>query len=92
MIATAGIGDLPISVVDVETTGLHPRGDRIIEIAVVRIEPDGKSRTIFDNLVNPRRPVSATEIHGITDDHGASTSSEARTVAPWTWSPRKHCR
>lgn len=63
------VAEAPIAVVDVETTGLHPGGDRIVEIAVARLEP-GESRpaVVLDTLVNPNRRVSATEIHGITDD------------------------
>lgn len=68
----AGIGerriaDTPFAVVDLETTGLYPGGDRVVEIAVVRIEPAQKPVLVLETLVNPRRPVSATEIHGITD-------------------------
>lgn len=61
------IDEVPLAVVDVETTGLHPNGDRIVEIAVARVEPGGKPRIVLDTLVNPGRRVSATEIHGITD-------------------------
>jgi DNA polymerase III subunit epsilon len=59
---------LPISVVDIETTGLYPGGDRLLEISIVRIEPGHDPKLVLDTLVNPRRRVSATEIHGITDD------------------------
>ncbi len=62
------ISQTPVSIVDIETTGLSPGGDRILELAVVRIEPGGAPNLIFDTLINPRRRVSATEIHGITDD------------------------
>ena len=58
---------MPVAVVDIETTGLQPSGDRIVEIAVVRVEPNQEPTLLLDTLVNPRRPVSATEIHGITD-------------------------
>ncbi len=61
------IASLPIAIVDVETTGLHPRGDRVIEIGIVRIEPGGPPELVLDTLLNPGGPVSATEIHGITD-------------------------
>lgn len=67
-ILNSEISDLPVSVVDVETTGLTPRNDRIIEISVVRIEPNKEPELILDTLINPLRPVAATEIHGITDD------------------------
>ena len=52
---------------DIETTGLYPGGDRIVELAVVRIEPNEAPRLVLDTLVNPKRRVAATEIHGITD-------------------------
>ena len=61
------IAETPIAVVDTETTGLYPGGDRIIEIAVVRATPGEEPTVVLDTLVNPERPVSATEIHGITD-------------------------
>lgn len=61
------VRSVPLAVVDLETTGLHPAGDRIVEIAIVRIEPGEAPRLVLDSLVNPQRRVSATEIHGITD-------------------------
>lgn len=54
-------------VVDVETTGFSPRrGDRVIEIATVRIHPDGTVVDEWTTLVNPSRDISASHIHGIT--------------------------
>lgn len=67
-IADLGIRDTPVSVIDFETTGLYPKSDRVIEITVVRIDPGQAPRVVFDSLVNPQRRVSATDIHGITDD------------------------
>jgi DNA polymerase III epsilon subunit-like protein len=67
-IAARAIRDTPIAVVDTETTGLYPGGDRVIEIAVVRADPGEEPKLVVDTLVNPRRPVAATEIHGITDE------------------------
>lgn len=80
-IADAPIDSLPVAIVDIETTGLHPRGDRILEIAVVRVDPGAEPRLVLDTLVDPKQPVSATEIHGITDDdvRGAPTF---RDLAP----------
>jgi DNA polymerase III epsilon subunit family exonuclease len=52
------IEDVEFTIFDTETTGLEPRcGDRIIEIAAVRVKG---SRIIgqFESLVNPQRPVS----------------------------------
>jgi DNA polymerase III epsilon subunit family exonuclease len=62
------VADVPIAVIDFETTGLSADYDRVVEVSIVRVEPGGKKRTlVLDTLVNPRRSVSATEIHGITD-------------------------
>lgn len=53
------------AVVDIETTGLIPGNDRIVELAVVRVEPDCEPRLVMETLVDPERPMAATEIHGI---------------------------
>lgn len=59
----------PIVWYDTETTGVHPDVDRIIQIGVVKVYPDGKM-TEYEMLVNPGIPIpcEATKIHGITDD------------------------
>jgi hypothetical protein len=41
----------------------------VIEVSVNRIDPGRPPRLVLDMLVNPRRRVAATEIHGITDAH-----------------------
>lgn len=57
------------SVIDVETTGLSPlRGDRVLEIGIARLNEDGRVLDVFDTLVNPERNVSATHVHGITEE------------------------
>lgn len=66
------IHDTPIAIIDFETTGLTPGCDRVIEISVVRLDPGEEPRLVLDTLVNPQRPVAATEIHGITDSDVAS--------------------
>lgn len=56
-----------ISVVDVETTGLSPWGnDRIVEIAVVLMSPDGTIHQEYETLVNPDRDLGPSRIHHIT--------------------------
>jgi DNA polymerase III subunit epsilon len=61
------IADTPIAVIDFETTGLTPGYDRVVEVAVVRIEPGQAPRLAFDSLIHPARPMAATEIHGIQE-------------------------
>lgn len=41
---------------DLETTGLNPKTDKIIEIGAVRVE-DGMVTGTFESLVNPGRPL-----------------------------------
>gem|GEM_PF-44897 len=54
-------------VIDVETTGFSPRlGDRVIEVATVRMRRDGTVVDEWCTLVNPQRDIGATRIHGIT--------------------------
>ncbi|MGW4115847.1 DEAD/DEAH box helicase [Actinosynnema sp. NPDC004786] len=70
------------AVVDVETTGFAAWGkDRVIEVAVIRVAPDGTVLGEWSALVNPQRPLAASEIHGITEDEvvGAPTFAD---IAP----------
>ena len=57
-------------VFDVETTGLSPvSGDRIIEIAAVKVK-NGEIVDSFESFIQPGRdiPVEASRIHNITED------------------------
>ena len=58
----------PIAFIDLETTGVSLSTDRIVEIAMVKILPDGNKQA-KRKLLNPQIPIpqSATDIHGITD-------------------------
>lgn len=58
----------PYAVVDVETTGLDPALDRIVEVAVVRCDAAGRSVSEWSTLVHPGRDPGPTAVHGITDD------------------------
>lgn len=61
--------DLPLAVVDTETTGLDPEEGRIVEVAIVRLEK-GQIAERFSLLLDPGMPIPAraTEISGISDD------------------------
>ena len=56
------------AVVDVETTGLYWRRDRVVSVAVARCDAAGRPITQWYSLVNPGCPMGASEIHGLTDD------------------------
>lgn len=62
------VHETPVAVLDFETTGVNPGTDRVAEVSVLRCEPDSEPQLVLDTLVNPERRMSATEIHGITDD------------------------
>lgn len=59
----------PIAFIDLETTGINISADRIVEIAIVKIAPDG-TKQVKRKLINPLVPIpaGATEVHGITDE------------------------
>lgn len=61
--------DRPLVVFDIESTGVNARGDHIIELAAIRVEPDGTERS-HCWLLNPGVPIPAetSAIHGITDE------------------------
>jgi DNA polymerase-3 subunit epsilon len=59
----------PLAIVDLETTGGMPNIDRIVEVGIIKVYPDGR-KTKFRQLVNPgvHIPLGATAVHGISDD------------------------
>jgi DNA polymerase III epsilon subunit family exonuclease len=68
------------AVVDVETTGVYSRRDRIVAVAVARVDEAGQIMDTWSTLVNPQRPVTATEIHGL-DDEMLETAPRFEVVA-----------
>lgn len=57
---------ITFAVLDVETTGFLPRTDRVVEVAVVRMDGEGRRLGEFATLVNPGRDVGDTYYHGIS--------------------------
>jgi DNA polymerase III subunit epsilon len=59
----------PLAFIDLETTGTNLGTDRIVEIAIVKILPDG-TRTVKRKLLNPGIPIpkASCDFHGITDE------------------------
>jgi DNA polymerase III subunit epsilon len=74
--------DRPLVVFDTETTGTNPRIDRIIEIACVKVYPDGR-REEWVRRFNPgvRIPPSSTAVHRIRDEDVAGLPRFADTAA-----------
>ena len=58
-----------IVVYDVETTGPAPAVDRVVQIAISKLDADAKLTPLFVSLIDPEIPIpaSATAVHGITD-------------------------
>lgn len=59
----------PLVVFDIESTGVSPRKDRIIELAAIKLMPNGEEISMCW-LMNPTVPIppETTAIHGISDE------------------------
>jgi DNA polymerase III subunit epsilon len=59
----------PLAFIDLETTGTNLGTDRIVEIAIVKILPDGNKIT-KRKFINPEIPISkgSSDLHGITNE------------------------
>lgn len=60
-------GTARFAVIDVETTGLDPERERILELAILRADERGRPIDQWVTRFHPGGPVRATHIHGITD-------------------------
>jgi DNA polymerase-3 subunit epsilon len=77
--------DRPLVFLDLETTGLSTLSDRIIELAIIRVSPQGDVLEAVRRF-NPGIPISpdATTVHGITDQDVAdepSFTARAKSLA-----------
>lgn len=81
----------PVAIFDLETTGLSTANDRIIEIGILKVHPDGTKET-FSSLVNPQVdiPQIVTEITGITNDH-VKDSPTFRDIAEEVYEFMRDC-
>jgi len=59
----------PLVSLDVETTGINPRTDRIVQLGVIKVYPPALTVRQWMTLVNPGMPIpkAASDVHGITD-------------------------
>lgn len=71
--------DTHFAVIDVETTGLSPQADRVLQLAVVRVTTSGQVLDEWSAVFDPQGPVGATHIHGLTpEDVRGQPTFEAR--------------
>lgn len=59
----------PLAFFDIESTGINIANDRIVEISILKVYPDGSEES-KTQLINPGKPIPAetSMIHGIYDD------------------------
>lgn len=75
----------PLVFIDLETTGIDIVKDRILEIAILKVFPDGREE-IKTRRINPTIPIppETTAIHGITDSdvaHEPTFKEVAKSLA-----------
>lgn len=77
----------PIVFFDLETTGVDPGSDRIVELGFIKVHPSGE-KEVKTRRVNPGRPIppAASAIHGISDADVAGEPSFAQIARSlYTW-------
>ena len=81
----------PLCFFDLETTGVNVVKDRIVEIAVLKLLPNGNKEG-KTWLVNPEMPIpkGASDIHGITDEKVADAPN-FKTLAGEIYAFMKGC-
>lgn len=81
----------PLAFLDLETTGRWPERDRIVEIGVLKLRPEGSTQE-FRSHVNPecRIPREATAIHGIRNSQ-VQDAPTFRELAPKLLGLLAHC-
>lgn len=80
----------PLVIFDLETTGTDTRQDRIVQLSMCKITPEGEGWDADERtyLFNPGRPIpeEATAIHGITDAMVAEEprfAQRAKAMVAW---------
>src|SRR6185312_16408568 len=71
--------EAPFAVVSIVTTGFSPaNGDRIVEIAVARVDSAGQVTDEYATLLDPGRDVGPVFVHGISNSEvrGAPTFAD----------------
>lgn len=81
----------PIVFLDLETTGVDPAKDRIVEISLVKVMPDG-SQEVKTRRLNPEMhiPEAASAVHGIHDEDVVNCPT-FREISKSLWSYISGC-
>ena len=72
----------PLAVFDLETTGINVATDRIVEISILKVNPDYSKETLTMRI-NPEMPIplETSEIHGIYDIDVTNAPTFAESAA-----------
>ena len=76
--------DLPVSIIDFETTGIDPYECRAVEMAIIHLNLGrGNSEVVYNKRFNPRIPIpeGASSVHGIYDSDVVDESSFGECIA-----------
>jgi DNA polymerase-3 subunit epsilon len=79
--SVAGRYPYEYALVDVETTGLNPATDRIIQVAVAHVSSHGVLQRTWSTLIDPECDPGPVAIHGLTRDHLATAPRYDSVVA-----------
>lgn len=70
-----------VVVYDVESTGTDTTRDEIIQIAAIRLNPDGTEGEVFERFLKPTKSVgTSAAVHGFTDEYLAAHGEDPKTV------------
>jgi DNA polymerase III epsilon subunit family exonuclease len=69
------LANVSFAVVDLETTGVDPSTDRILQMAAIVVDGTGKVVDTFDTIVKPESPEQY--VHGAEHIHGISEAQVA---------------
>lgn len=81
----------PLIWLDCETTGVQPKVDRIVEIGLIKLYPDGRM-TSWETKIHPEMaiPREVVKVHGI-DDEKVKDAPKFRDIAPKIVTGLKDC-
>lgn len=81
----------PLAIFDLETTGINIQADRIVEIAIKKLNPNG-STEVYHQKINPTIsiPIETSLIHGIYDED-VKNSPTFKDLAPEIMNFIKDC-